>query len=385
MIYFDHNATTPLLSAARQAWLEAAERFVGNPSSPHRLGGRAEAALNTAREELAGFLGAEAFDLVWTGSATEANNLVLHHFARTLPADAEVWVSAIEHPCVLGPARHYFGPRCRLLPVTRAGVVDLEWLRAALKKSRPGLIALMAANNETGVLQPWREVLALCREREVPFFCDAAQWIGKLPAQGLGGCDFVTGCAHKFGGPKGVGFVKCASHGRVTPLLLGGPQEDGRRAGTENVAGVLSMMAALAAREETLGGARMEELREAFEERLLKTLPGAEIVGAAGAERLWNTVSALMPETNRPQRWVVKLDKLGFAVSTGSACASGKEEPSHVLAAMGYTPAQAGRVLRFSSGWETTVEDWAALAEALGQVHRELQAAPPPEACPVGW
>jgi cysteine desulfurase len=157
-------------------------------------------------------------------------------------------------------------------------------------------------------------------------------------------------------------------------LLVGGKQEDGRRAGTENVAGVLSMMAALEAREHLL--ARGEHRphrtwREAFERKLLERLPGSEIVGA-GAERLWNTVSALMPVADCQQRWVVKLDKFGCAVSTGSACASGREEPSHVLAAMGRTPDEAGRVLRFSSGWETVEEDWDLLLQGLVKVQAEV-------------
>jgi cysteine desulfurase len=225
------------------------------------------------------------------------------------------------------------------------------------------LVAVMAANNETGVLQPWREALALCREREVPLLCDAAQWIGKLPARGLGECDAVSGCAHKFGGPPGVGFLKAPA--RMQSLIVGGPQEDGRRAGTENVPGVLAMIAALQEREsaqETMRG--KIALRTRFEHELRAAVPEIEIVGS-GAERLWNTVSVIMPEIDCHQRWVVRMDKLGFAVSTGSACASGKEEPSHVLAAMGFTPAQAARVLRFSSGWTTTAADWTALREGL--------------------
>jgi cysteine desulfurase len=372
MIYFDHNATAPLSPEARAAWLEAADRFLGNPSSPHRVGARADAALAEAREKLATLLGCHSLDLVWTSGATESNNLVLHHFARVLDPAAEGWVSAVEHPSVLEPARRYFGRRLRLIPVTRTGVVDLDWLAEQLQRTRPGFIAVMAANNETGVLQPWREVLALCRRRQVPLFCDAVQWVGKLPARGLGECDFVTGSAHKFGGPKGVGFVKCPAHGRVEPLLLGGPQEDGRRAGTENVAGVWSMLAALEARERALAAGEhvaRQAWRERFEQQLTASLAGAQIVGA-GQERLWNTVSALMPEGDAKHRWVVKLDKAGFAVSTGSACASGKETPSHVLAAMGYTPAEASRALRFSSGWETTAEDWLALLQGLDQVYR---------------
>jgi len=221
--------------------------------------------------------------------------------------------------------------------VTRGGAIDPDWLRTSFQKSLPGLVVVMAANNETGVLQPWREAMAACREHSVPFFCDAAQWMGKMPADGLGECDFVSGCAHKFGGPKGVGFLKCPGKGRTHPLLLGGPQEEGRRAGTENVAGICSMMAALEAREKAMAKnefRKRTQWRNDFETALRRRVPGAEVVGAK-AERLWNTVSALMPEAERPWRWVVKLDKLGYAVSTGSACASGKEAPSHVLAAMG--------------------------------------------------
>ena len=232
----------------------------------------------------------------------------------------------------------------------------------------------MAANNETGVLQPWREALAMCREHHVPFFCDAVQWLGKLPAAGLGECDFVSGSAHKFGGPKGVGFLKCPGNGLIEPLIHGGPQEDRRRAGTENVAGVLAMMAALEEREAALAAGEQQQRAtwgDEFEQELIARLPGTSVVGA-GQQRLWNTVSAMMPDTDCRQRWVVKLDKAGYAVSTGSACASGKESPSHVLLAMGHSPAEAGRVLRFSGGRETTREQWSGLLDALVKVYAEL-------------
>jgi cysteine desulfurase len=379
MLYFDHNATMPLLPEARQAWLDATEKYMGNPSSPHRLGSRADAALQSAREQLAAILGCDAPDIVWTSGATESNNIVLHHFAHTLPAQAEIWISAIEHPCVLNAAAHYFGGRFRHMPVNRAGILDLAWFRQEIAKKRPGLVAVMAANNETGVLQPWREGLAICGEWNIPFFCDAAQWVGKLPARGLGDCDSVSGCAHKFGGPKGVGFLKCAGKGPFKALLLGGAQEAGRRAGTENVAGVLSMMAALEVRERLLAAGEQKPRlvwRQNFERALLEKLPGVQIVGA-GTDRLWNTVSALMPEqdssTSSRYRWVVKMDKFGYAVSTGSACASGKEQPSHVLAAMGYDAKETDRVLRLSSGWETAQADWDALLEGLLKVRSQMR------------
>lgn len=373
MLYFDHNATSPLHPAARQAWLDAAERFIGNPSSLHRVGARADAALGLAREKLAAMLDCHALDLVFTSGATESANTVFNHAARSLAPDAEVWLSAIEHPCVTEAARRHFPKRHRLIPVTRGGLVELDWLTKKLKRSRPGLLAVMAVNNETGVRQPTREILALCQERGVPFFCDAVQGIGKLPADGLGACDWVSGSAHKFGGPRGVGFLKCPAKGRVEPLLRGGAQEEGRRAGTENVAGVLAMVAALEARQHSMrAGALASSLRDRFERQLLKSLPGAAVV-AATSPRAWNTSLALMPEVDCRTRWVVKLDKLGVAVSTGSACASGKEEPSPVLTAMGYSPAEAARALRFSAGWETTEEDWDKLLAALTQADRELR------------
>jgi cysteine desulfurase len=376
MLYFDHNATTPLSGRARAAWLEAADQFPGNPSSHHRIGSRAEKALTGARERLAKILGCNPPDLVWTSGASESSNTVFHHFARGAGGKGAVWISAIEHPCVLASAQHYFGERLRFIPVTHDGMVNLDWLAEELHHERPGLVALMAANNETGVLQPWRETLAMCRAHEVPFFCDAVQWIGKLPGAGLGECDFASGSAHKFGGPKGVGFLKCPADVMIEPLIRGGPQEDGRRAGTENVAGIVAMLAALDERETALdegGHTLRESWRTEFEREMLERLPGATVVGAA-QPRLWNTVSALMPETDCRQRWVVKLDKAGYAVSTGSACSSGKESPSHVLQAMGFSPSETGRVLRLSSGWETTREQWTELLEALVRVHSNLAA-----------
>ena len=182
MRYFDHNATTPLCPAAREAWLEASEQYVGNPSSPHRLGARADKAMADAREQLASFLGCSSLDIVWTSGATESNNLVLHHYAQSLGSDGEVWISAIEHPCVLEAASRYFGDRAKLLPVTPDGVLELDVLDEQLATQRPNLIAVMAVNNETGVLQPWQQVRELCVANKVPFFCDAAQWVGKLPA-----------------------------------------------------------------------------------------------------------------------------------------------------------------------------------------------------------
>ena len=373
MIYFDYNATAPVMREAREAWLNVTEKIGGNPSSMHQFGSRAAVLLANAREKLAVLLGCQPADLIWTSGATEANNTVMHHFAKKLGPTGEVWISAIEHPCVFDSAQHYFGKRAKLIPVTAEGVVDTDWFTTEMADARPGLVAVMAANNETGVIQPWREIHAICQAYEVPFFTDAVQFIGKLPCEGLGACDYVSGAAHKFGGPRGAGFLKIPHRSQITPLLFGGKQEGGRRAGTENVAIIAAMMAALEVREKQI--ARNEHLlrklwRDNFEQQFLRVLPGASIVGAS-QPRLWNTVAAIMPDGDRKHQWVIRLDKAGFAVSTGSACTTGKEEPSHVLSAMGYKPTQAVRSVRFSAGWETTEADWDALIAALGKLQPE--------------
>ena len=370
--YFDNNATHPLSAVAKAAWLDAVERYPGNPSSPHRTGARAEAALQQARERLAAWLGCSSFDLVWTSGATEANNAIIQSISRD-PA-AEIWFSAIEHPSVLASVQKCWLPgRHRVIPVTRSGVVDLAWLKDEFRRSKPRAVFLMAANNETGVIQPWQETLQLCHQNEVKLFCDAAQWVGKLPAAGLGDCDAVTGCAHKFGGPVGVGFMKCPPG--FSASIVGGPQEEGRRAGTENVAGVLSMVAALAEREDALKSGAAEErisIRDQFIAALANDLPYIEIVGAR-MPRLWNTVSVIMPAAaDCRRRWVVKLDKHGFAVSPGSACSSGKEKPSHVLSTMGYGAGESSRMIRLSAGWETSMEDWEALRRAIVKLAIEI-------------
>jgi cysteine desulfurase len=195
-----------------------------------------------------------------------------------------------------------------------------------------------------------------------------------MPLKGLGECDFVSGAAHKFGGPRGVGFLKIPHRKAITPLLHGGKQEGGRRAGTENVAIIAAMLAALELREKQIS--RSEHLlrkvwRDNFERELLRALPGTSIIGA-NVPRLWNTVSAFMPDGDRKHQWVVRLDKAGFAVSTGSACTTGKEEPSHVLAAMGFKGPQAVRAVRFSAGWETNEADWEALVKGVAKVHEEM-------------
>ena len=288
MFYFDYNATAPVMREAREAWLGATEKIHGNPSSPHAYGNAAHKALAEAREKLAHFMNCSPADIIWTSGATEANNMAMHHFALTLPSNSEIWISAIEHPCVHDSSRHYFGKRVKTIPVTHGGVVDVDWLTAEMADKRPALVCVMAANNETGVVQPWREILAICQAYEVPFLSDAVQWLGKAPASGLGECDYVTGAAHKFGGPRGVGFLKAPHKNKISSLLFGGKQERGQRAGTENVPIILSMLAALEAREKQLANGDQQvrgEWKEKFEKLLVRQVPGSTLLTAFGHQR----------------------------------------------------------------------------------------------------
>jgi cysteine desulfurase len=194
-----------------------------------------------------------------------------------------------------------------------------------------------------------------------------------MPARELGDCDYVTGAAHKFGGPRGVGFLKIPHKHKVSSLLYGGKQERGQRAGTENVPTILAMLAALEVREKQMSNGDHQtraEWKEKFEKLLLRHVHGSKIVGA-NSPRLWNTTSALMPEGGQ-QRWVTRLDKAGYAVSTGSAFTTGKEEPSHVLSAMGFKASEVAHVLRFSGGWETTAADWEELEKGIVKVYGEV-------------
>ncbi len=372
--YFDHNATSPLHPAARAAWLDAQDHHWHNPSSLYREAGAARHLLESCREAVADRLGCAAADILFLSGATEANNAVLAHAAAAnLP---HIALSAAEHPCVSDPAQHLFPGRLSLIPLSPHGLADLAALEEILATQRPALVALMAANNETGTLQPWREALDLCRRHRALFLCDAAQWIGKMPSHGLGACDFVTGSAHKFGGPKGIGFLKVPDSGRPFRWLRGGPQEARRRAGTENLPAIAALLAAWEAVESSatdLLPARLQA-RQAFEDRLRTLLPEATLL-AAEAPRLWNTVLlALPPPLN--VKWLARLSACGFAVSTGSACSQGAGA-SDVLLAMGLSGPILGQVLRLSAGWDTTPADWLALADALASVHAGMAQRPP--------
>lgn len=364
--YFDANATTPLFPRARAVFVEALDRQWHNPSSLYHEAGAVRRALEAARDRLAELLGMDdPCRIVFTSGATEANNVLLRHAAGTATPDAAVMTSPVEHPCVREPAAALFPGRYFKAPLDVAGTAE------AIRRHRPALVSVMAANNETGSLHPWKELSGECRSLGVPFHTDAAQWIGKQPLTGLAGCDWVTASAHKFGGPKGTGFLVVP--GGLTGLcgsLLGGAQENGLRAGTENTPSILAMVAAL---EEA--GTRLPACspagRDAFEARCRDLIPGTEFA-ASRMPRLWNTSLAILPDFSN-RKWLTRLSHLGFQVGAGSACSTGKGQPSPVLEGMNLEPAAMGRVIRASASWDTSPDDWLALADAFHQVWQDLQ------------
>lgn len=376
MPYFDHNATTPLADGAREAWLKIQAENWHNPSSPTRAAARARIRLESYHEALSVLLGGEPAEYVFNSGATEGAHAVLGYWAKKLPPDARIAVAATEHPCVLAAAGRFFAGRIDWLPLDTCGVATPEAVREAVASGVRGVV-VMAANNETGGLQPWPEIAAACRAAGAFYLCDATQWLGKLPGAGFGACGaWVIASGHKFGAPKGVGFVKLPT-GAAEPDFVsqgGGLQEGAHRAGTEDVAGISALCAALVECEQkhVMWESQREGWRASFERELVAVLPGARIVLAdTGAERLWNTVFAIMPRGDH-SRWIAKLDKRDVQVSTGAACSTGKDGPSHVLAALGVAPEEARRAVRISAGWGTTEADWAALLAALCEVAAEI-------------
>ena len=262
MAYFDHNATAPLSAVARDAWLTAQSEAWHNPGAGYRAAAKVRASLELERERIAALLGAEAGRLVVTSGATEAANAVFAHLASRAESPGVVLLGATEHSCVRASAEFNFPGRVERLAHDAAGRIEVAALCARLREGGVAAVAVMAANNESGVLQPWRELAVVCAERGVPYVCDAVQWLGRLPAAGLGATDFLFASAHKFGGPKGVGLLllPAGAAGRGFVGLRGGGQQEGRRSGTENWPALAATGAALAETDSRAhGGATAQE------------------------------------------------------------------------------------------------------------------------------
>jgi len=356
-VYLDWNATTPLRDEARAAMLAAMDA-VGNPSSVHDEGRKARRLVEDARAAVAWAVGAEARQVVFTSGGTEANVMALvPGTARkgSLPVERLI-ISAVEHPSVMAAGR-FLADAKTVLDVDRNGVVDPARLQALLADGVPALVSVMAANNETGALQPIAEIAQVVREAGGILHVDAVQALGKIPIDiNELQVDLLSISAHKIGGPKGVGALVIGnSVTNPEPLLRGGGQELSRRAGTENVIGIAGFSAAVKAAIAGLPDmAKITELRR-FLEAGLRQHNGVTVF-AEDAPRLPNTIlfgaSGLRAETA-----VIGFDLEGISVSSGSACSSGKVQPSHVIAAMGFGPELTRSAIRLSLGWSTTHED----------------------------
>ncbi len=366
-VYLDYNSGAPVRPEVAVAMVESLAE-PGNPSSVHAFGRAARARVEAARRHLAGLVGADPAGIVFTSGGTEANALALRGCGRS-----RLLVSAIEHPSVLDSAAE-----AERIPVTSDGIVDLGALEEMLAaNTRPALVSLMLANNETGIVQPVAEASRLAHAHGAWLHCDAAQGVGRIEVS-LSSlrADILTLSGHKIGGPAGAGALILAESGRtLAPILLGGGQERRRRAGTENVAGIvgLGIAAQLAGADLSLADTTcgIQALRDRLERDALRLVPDALVIGA-GAPRLPNTSCLVLPGVEGRTQ-VMALDLAGVAVSAGAACSSGKVASSHVLAAMGLEERIKGSAIRVSLGWSSRPEDvdaflgaWADLARHKG-------------------
>ena len=376
-VYLDHNASTPVDEAVLDAMLPFLRGQGGNPSSVHGRGVSSRDAVEGARRKLAALIDSTARRIIFTGGGSEANNLAIKGAALMLRESGRHLVtSAVEHPAVLRAcaALESFGFETTTLPVDSQGLIDPDSLVSALRPDTV-LVSLMMANNELGSVQPIAECARICRERGVLIHTDAVQALGKIPLDvDELGVDLLSLSAHKVYGPKGVGALYVRTGVELSPLVHGGGQERGLRAGTENVAGIVGfgMACELAQRRLNTGELeRVARLRDRLEEGVCQRIAGARVSGSS-ASRTPNTSSLVLPGM-RGESLVLALDRHGVYFSSGSACKSGNSEPSHVLRAIGLSDEDAHCTIRLSLGVDTSEEELGYALEAFGRVVRESQ------------
>jgi cysteine desulfurase len=372
--YFDHNATTPLSAEALEAMAPCFSDVYGNASSIHHFGQMAKQRLEMARRQTAGLLGCRPREIVFVSGGTEADNLALLGAVRPCQGK-HVVTTAIEHPAILASAAQIEreGGAITYLPVGGSGVLDPEDVRRALRPNT-ALVSVMHVNNELGTVQPVAEISRITREAGILLHSDGVQAAGRLPVEvDALGVDLYSMSAHKIYGPKGAGALFVRKGTRLVPTLHGGHHEHDRRAGTENVAGVvgLGQAAECAARDGAAESARLAGLRDRLEAGILEKVRGAGVNGARGA-RVSNTTN-LYFDYLEGESMVIALDLRGFAVSSGSACSSGSTEPSHVLLAIGLDPARARASIRFSLGRSNTAAQVDALIGAVAESAAHLR------------
>jgi len=357
-VYMDHNATTPMAGAVADRMSAVLREEFGNPSSVHHFGQRAKAVVDEARSAVADLIGADPSEVVFTSSGTESDNFAIRGAAEALePGGRRHLISSgIEHEAVLNTLKSLSrrGWQTTLLPVGVSGLATAEALAAALT-DQTAVVSIMHANNEIGTVQPVAELARLAKARGAVVHTDAVQTAGKIPVNVKGlGVDLLSLSAHKFYGPKGVGAIWVRRGLRLLPFMTGGKQERGRRAGTENVAGIVGMgvAARLAVAHMAEEGSRLGALRDRLERRILAAVPGTAVNGDPGT-RVPNTTNISFDRVEA-ESLLIALDLEGIAVSTGSACSSGTLEPSHVLKAMGLPVHRTQNSIRFSLGAANT-------------------------------
>jgi cysteine desulfurase len=376
-IYFDYNATTPLLPAVADAMTATMRDVFGNASSVHYFGQQAKAAVDTARSSLAALIGADPSEIVFTSGGTESDNFAIRGAAEALEPTKRrhLIASAIEHEAVLNTLKALArrGWQTTLLPVDQSGTVSPDRLREAMR-SDTALVSIMHANNEMGTIQPLAELAAIAREHGALMHTDAVQSAGKIAVDARAlGVDLLSVSAHKFNGPKGVGALWIRRGTRLQPMQTGGKHERGRRAGTEDVPAIVGMgVAALLAREKLSNEAlRVGALRDRLEDSILRSVTGTAINGTR-LQRVPNTTNISFDRVEA-ESLLIALDLEGVAVSTGSACSSGTLEPSHVLRAMGFPPHRTQNSLRFSLGVFSTQEEVDRVVEILPKLVEKLR------------
>jgi cysteine desulfurase len=378
-VYLDHAATTPVDPEVAELMAKVLRDVPGNPSSIYAEGRLARALVDRARDEVAQAIGAEPAEIVFTSGGTEADNLALRGVLKAREGEAEgIVTTAIEHHAVLDTAHDleaHGQARVSVIGVDRDGRVAPADIRGALDE-RTAVVSVMHGNNEIGTLQPIAEIGAICRERHVTFHSDAVQTVGALDIDVRAlPVDLLSVNAHKFYGPKGVGALYVRRGTRIATVQTGGGQEQGRRTGTENVAGVVGLGAAMriATAKRAAESAREARLRDALIAGIRSRIPDATLTGHS-TERLPNNASFCFSGT-QGEALVVSLDLDGFSASSGSACTSGNTEPSHVLLALGIERDLAQGSLRLTLGRSTTDDDIAALLDALTGIVARLRAA----------
>jgi len=368
MLYFDYSATTPIDPQVLQLMQQVAQENFGNPSSTHKLGQKARSIIEKARRQVANALNVKPHNIIFTGSGTEANNMVLQNLLFS--NKKHVITSAIEHPAILKTLKKMknFGITTTIIPVDKFGLIKLDRIESVIQKDT-GLITIMHANNEVGTVQPLNEISKIAKNHNIIFHSDAVQAPGKLPLDLS--ADLMSFSAHKFYGPKGVGFLYCRDDVKLNPLIIGGGQESKLRAGTENTAGIggLGLAIELASKYLEKNQKHLTSLEEHFKTRLRQIYPSIKFNGHP--EKHLPGLNSVTFLHIKSDKMLVNLDMNNIAVSSGSACSSGVVKPSEVLKAMGISNELNLSTLRISFGKDNTSAEVDQLVDTISKILRK--------------